>query len=36
MLTVFTIIQGVSAKTFKPNYSVIFQRIFVNFKMLIF
>jgi hypothetical protein len=26
--------QGVSAKTFEPNISVIFQRIFVKFKML--
>jgi hypothetical protein len=30
------IIQGVSAKNFKPNNSVIFQRIFVKFKMQIF
>jgi hypothetical protein len=30
------IIQGVSAKTFGPNNSVIFQRIFVKFKMQIF
>jgi hypothetical protein len=30
------IIQDVSAKTFKPNNSVIFQRIFVKFKMQIF
>jgi hypothetical protein len=29
-------IQGVSAKTFEPNNSVIFQRIFVKFKMQIF
>jgi hypothetical protein len=29
-------IQGVSAKTFEPNNSVIFQRIFVKFKMHIF
>jgi hypothetical protein len=28
-------IQGVSAKTFEPNDSVIFQRIFVKFKMQI-
>jgi hypothetical protein len=27
---------GVSAKTFEPNNSVIFQRIFVKFKMQIF
>jgi hypothetical protein len=31
-----TIIQGVSTKTFEPNNSVIFQRIFVKFKMQIF
>jgi hypothetical protein len=30
------LIQGVSAKTFEPNNSVIFQRIFVKFKMQIF
>jgi hypothetical protein len=30
------IIQGVSAKTFEPNISVIFQRIFVKFKMQVF
>jgi hypothetical protein len=29
-------IQGVSAKIFEPNNSVIFQRIFVKFKMRIF
>jgi hypothetical protein len=29
----FDIIQGVSAKTFEPNNSVIFQRVFVKFKM---
>jgi hypothetical protein len=29
-------IQGVSAKIFEPNNSVIFQRIFVKFKMQIF
>jgi hypothetical protein len=29
-------IQGVSAKTFEPKISVIFQRIFVKFKMQIF
>jgi hypothetical protein len=29
-------IQSVSAKTFEPNNSVIFQRIFVKFKMQIF
>jgi hypothetical protein len=29
-------IQGVSAKTFEPNNSVIFQRMFVKFKMQIF
>jgi hypothetical protein len=29
-------IQGVSAKTFEPNNSVIFQRIFVKLKMQIF
>jgi hypothetical protein len=29
-------IQGVSAKTFVPNNSVIFQGIFVKFKMQIF
>jgi hypothetical protein len=29
-------IQGVSAKTFEPNNSVIFRRIFVKFKMQIF
>jgi hypothetical protein len=29
-------IQGVSAKTFEPSSSVIFQRIFVKFKMQIF
>jgi hypothetical protein len=29
------IIQGVSAKIFEPNNSVIFQRIFVKFKMQI-
>jgi hypothetical protein len=28
-------IQGVSAKTFEPNNSVILQRIFVKFKMQI-
>jgi hypothetical protein len=27
---------GVLAKTFEPNISVIFQRIFVKFKMQIF
>jgi hypothetical protein len=27
---------GVSAKSFEPNISVIFQRIFVKFKMQIF
>jgi hypothetical protein len=31
-----TNLQGVSAKTFEPNNSVIFQRIFVKFKMQIF
>jgi hypothetical protein len=30
------IILGVSAKTCEPNNSVIFQRIFVKFKMQIF
>jgi hypothetical protein len=30
------IIQGVSAKTFEPNISVICQRIFMKFKMQIF
>jgi hypothetical protein len=30
------IVQGVSAKTFEPNISVICQRIFVKFKMQIF
>jgi hypothetical protein len=29
-------IQGVSAKTFEPNISVICQRIFMKFKMQIF
>jgi hypothetical protein len=29
-------IQGVSAETFEANNSVIFQRIFVKFKMQIF
>jgi hypothetical protein len=29
-------IQGVSAKTFEPNNSIIFQRIFVKFEMQIF
>jgi hypothetical protein len=29
-------IQGVSAKTFEPNISVILQRIFMKFKMQIF
>jgi hypothetical protein len=29
-------IQGVSAKTFEPNNPVIFQRIFIKFKMQIF
>jgi hypothetical protein len=29
-------IQSVSAKTFEPNNLVIFQRIFVKFKMQIF
>jgi hypothetical protein len=29
-------IQGVSAKIFEPNNSVVFQRIFVKFKMQIF
>jgi hypothetical protein len=29
-------IQGVSAKTFEPNISVIWQRIFMKFKMQIF
>jgi hypothetical protein len=29
-------LHGVSAKTFEPNNSVIFQRIFVKFKMQIF
>jgi hypothetical protein len=31
----FAPIQGVSAKTFEPNNSVIFQQIFVKFKMQI-
>jgi hypothetical protein len=30
------VIQGVPAKIFEPNNSVIFQRIFVKFKMQIF
>jgi hypothetical protein len=30
------VIQGVSAKTFEPNNSVIFQRIFVKFKIQLF
>jgi hypothetical protein len=29
-------VQGISAKIFEPNISVIFQRIFVKFKMQIF
>jgi hypothetical protein len=29
-------IQGVSAKTFEPNISIIFQQIFAKFKMQIF
>jgi hypothetical protein len=29
-------IQGVSAKAFEPNISVIYQRIFMKFKMQIF
>jgi hypothetical protein len=29
-------IQGVSAKSFEPNISVICQRIFMKFKMQIF
>jgi hypothetical protein len=32
----FVNIQGVSAKTFEPNISVICQRIFMEFKMQIF
>jgi hypothetical protein len=34
--TIHYFIQGVSAKTVEPNNSVIFQRIFVKFKMQIF
>jgi hypothetical protein len=30
------LLQRVSAKTFEPNNSVIFQQIFVKFKMQIF
>jgi hypothetical protein len=33
---IITYIQGVSAKTFEPNISVICQRIFMKFKMQIF
>jgi hypothetical protein len=33
---VFYFLHGVSAKIFEPNISVIFQRIFVKFKMQIF
>jgi hypothetical protein len=36
MVNLPLIIQGVSAKTFEPNNSVIFHRIFVKFKMQIF
>jgi hypothetical protein len=31
-----SLLQGVSAKIFEPNNSVIFQQIFVKFKMQIF
>jgi hypothetical protein len=31
-----SVIQGVTAKIFQPKISVIFQRIFVKFKMQIF
>jgi hypothetical protein len=33
---VFNTIHGVSVKIFEPNNSIIFQRIFVKFKMQIF
>jgi hypothetical protein len=32
----FQLIQSVLTKTFEPNISVIFQRIFMKFKMQIF
>jgi hypothetical protein len=35
-LNVNLFIQGVSDKNFEPNISVIFQRIFMKFKMQIF